>query len=244
MEPIYSQIFHLNDTHVDCFGRLKPSVLLQYIQEVASVHGSALGADYETLAAKNLFWAILRTRVQISRLPVSGEQITLKTWPMPTTRVAYPRSIIAYDASGAELFRAITLWVMMDRTSRAMVIPAKSGIAVQGHLEGNELAAPGSVMPRPMENDHSRRVNFTDLDINGHMNNTRYFDWIYDLLPSSFHDNHAVKEFTICYLAEALEGQTLDMNWEVREDLMQVEATRQNDSSGEKHRVFAAKLQF
>ena len=99
-------------------------------------------------------------------------------------------------------------------------------------------------MPRPMEHDSSRRVNFTDLDINGHMNNTRYFDWIYDLLPSSFHSNHAVKEFTICYLAEALEGQTLDMNWEVREDLMQVEATRQNDSSGEKHRVFAAKLQF
>ena len=29
MEPIYSQTFHLNDTHVDCFGRLKPSVLLQ-----------------------------------------------------------------------------------------------------------------------------------------------------------------------------------------------------------------------
>ena len=211
---------------------------------MASIHGSALGADYETLAAKNLFWAILRTRVQISRLPVSGEQITLKTWPMPTTRVAYPRSIIAYDASGAEIFRAITLWVMMDRTSRAMVIPAKSGIAVQGHLEGNELAAPGSVMPRPMEHDNSRRVNFTDLDINGHMNNTRYFDWIYDLLPSSFHGNHTVKEFTICYLAEALEGQTLDMNWEVREGLMQVEATRQNDSSGEKHRVFAAKLQF
>ena len=244
MEPIYSQTFHLNDTHVDCFGRLKPSVLLQYIQEVASVHGSALGADYETLAARNLFWAILRTRVQISRLPVSGEQITLKTWPMPTTRVAYPRSIIAYDASGGEIFRAITLWVMMDRTSRAMVIPAKSGIAVQGHLEGNELAAPGSVMPRPMEHDNSRRVNFTDLDINGHMTNTRYFDCIYDLLRSSFHGSHAVKEFTICYLAEALEGQTLDMNWEVREDLMQVEATRQNDSSGEKHRVFAAKLQF
>ena len=244
MEPIYSQTFHLNDTHVDCFGRLKPSVLLQYIQEVASVHGSALGADYETLAARNLFWAILRTRVQISRLPVSGEQITLKTWPMPTTRVAYPRSIIAYDASGAEIFRAITLWVMMDRTSRAMVIPSKSGIAVQGHLEGNELAAPGSVMPRPMEHDNSRQVNFTDLDINGHMNITRYLDWIYDLLRSSFHGSHAVKEFTICYLAEALEGQTLDMNWEVREDLMQVEATRQNDSSGEKHRVFAAKLQF
>ena len=244
MEPIYTQIFSLNDTHVDCFGRLKPSVLLQFVQEVASVHGSALGADYETLAKKNLFWAILRSRVQITRLPVSGETIRLETWPMPTTRVAYPRSIIAYDASGAEVFRAITLWVMMDKTSRSLVIPAKSGITVQGRLEGSELAVPGSLMPRPMERDDSRKVRFTDLDINGHMNNTRYFDWIYDLLPSSFHEGRAVKEFTICYLAEAREGQTLDMNWEVREDVLQVEATRKNDGNGETHRVFAAKLQF
>ena len=244
MEPIYTQTFHLNDTHVDCFGRLKPSVLLQFIQEVASVHGSALGADYDTLARKNLFWAILRTRVQITRLPRSGEAITLKTWPMPTTRVAYPRSIIAYDASGAEIFRAVTLWVMMDKTSRAMVIPAKSGITVQGRLEGTELAAPGSLIPRPMERDDCRRVCFTDLDINGHMNNTRYFDWIYDLLPASFHESRTVKEFTICYLAEAREGQVLDMNWEAKEDVLQVEATRKNDTNGEKHRVFAAKLQF
>ena len=244
MEPIYTQTFHLNDTHVDCFGRLKPSVLLQFIQEVASVHGSALGADYETLAKKNLFWAILRTRVQITRLPVSGETIRLETWPMPTTRVAYPRSIIAYDVSGGEIFRAITLWVMMDKTSRSLVIPAKSGITVQGRLEGGELAVPGSLIPRPMERDDSRKVRFTDLDINGHMNNTRYFDWIYDLLPSSFHESRAVKEFTICYLAEAREGQTLDMNWEVRENALQVEATRKDDNNGETHRVFAAKLQF
>ena len=244
MEPIYHQYFDITDNCVDCFGRLKPSVLLQFIQEVASVHGSALGADYETLAKKNLFWAILRTRVQITRLPVSGETIRLETWPMPTTRVAYPRSIIAYDASGGEIFRAITLWVMMDKTSRSLVIPAKSGITVQGRLEGGELAVPGSLIPRPMERDDSRKVRFSDLDINGHMNNTRYFDWIYDLLPSSFHESRAVKEFTICYLAEAREGQTLDMNWEVRENALQVEATRKDDNNGETHRVFAAKLQF
>ena len=244
MEPIYTQTFHLNDTHVDCFGRLKPSVLLQYIQEVASVHGSALGADYETLARKNLFWAILRTRVQITRIPRSGETIRLETWPMPTTRVSYPRSVIGYDESGTEIFRAISLWGMMDRTSRAMVLPGKSGITVQGRLTGSELAAPGSLIPRPMENTDSRMVRFTDLDINGHMNNTRYFDWIYDLLPGTFHNDSDLKEFTICYLSEAREGQTLDMNWEVREGTMQVEATRKNGSSGESHRVFAAKLQF
>ena len=100
MEPIYSQEFVLNDAAVDRFGRLKPSMLLLYIQEVSGIHGAALGADYDTLARKNLFWAILRTKVQITRLPSRGETIRLETWPMPTTRVAYPRSVVAYDEIG------------------------------------------------------------------------------------------------------------------------------------------------
>ena len=245
MEPIYTQSFHLNDTHVDCFGRLKPSALLQCVQEVASIHGSALGFDYDTLMAKNLFWAILRTRVQISRLPNSGETITLKTWPMPTTRVAYPRSVTAFDEQGRELFRAITLWVMMDVTSRTMVLPAKSGFLLEGHSDGSELAVPGSLMPKAMENCFSRRVCFSDLDINGHMNNTRYFDWIYDLLSADFHRAHTLREFVICYLSEAREGENLTMGYEVVDGILQVEGTRCEGAEQANHsRVFAAKLLF
>ena len=245
MEPIYTQKFTLNDAQMDCFGRLKPSALLQCVQEVASIHGSALGFDYNTLMAKNLFWAILRTRVQLTRLPNNGETITLTTWPMPTTRVAYPRSVTAYDEQGRELFRAITLWVMMDVNTRAMVLPGRSGFMLEGHVDGTELAVPGSLMPKTLDNCLSRRVCFTDLDINGHMNNTRYFDWIYDLLPADFHRAHPVKEFVIQYLSEALEGQVLDMGWDVAEGALQVEATRKNENGDEKHsRVFAAKLLF
>lgn len=244
MELTYSQEFHINDAASDRFGRLKPSMLLYYIQEVAGIHGSSLGASYEVLASKNLFWAILRTKVQISRLPRNGETIRLETWAMPTTRVAYPRSVVAYDAAGHEIFRAISLWVLMDRSSRAMVLPGKSGVSVQGLLTGSELKAPGSLVPHPMENSSSRTVRFTDLDVNGHMNNTRYFDWMYDILPSEFHREHAMKELTICYLAEAREGQTLDMHWEIGEDaVFHVDAHRKNED-GADHRVFAARVAF
>ena len=244
MQPIYSQEFRINDAASDRFGRLKPSMLLYYIQEVAGVHGSALGVSFEALAEKNLFWAILRTKVQITRLPRNGETIRLETWPLPTTRVAYPRSVVAYDAAGEEIFRAISLWVMMDRTTRSMVLPAKSGFTFSGTLQGNELAVPSSLLPKIYENRCSRTVRFTDLDINGHMNNTRYFDWMFDVLPSTFHANHTMKELTICYLAEAREGQTLDMNWEIGAgNLFQME-TRRTEEDGSEHRVFAARILF
>ena len=49
MEPIYQQNFHINDAAVDCFGRLKPSMLLFYVQEVSGIHASTLGAGFDAL---------------------------------------------------------------------------------------------------------------------------------------------------------------------------------------------------
>jgi len=243
---IYSQKFTLTDLEVDCFGKLKLSTLLYYAQEVAGKHCVLLGADYDTLAAKNLFWAVIRHRVQITRLPVRGETITVETWPMPTTRVAYPRSMVAYDAEGNELFRSISLWVLMDTETRAMVLPGKSGIAVAGTLRGNELAAPNSLQPGKDGIGTERTVTYSCLDRNGHMNNTRYLDWVDDLLPSSFHREHHAQEFVICYLSEAREGQTLRLNWNLSpEDCLQVDALRCPDSEADlPTRVFAAKLLF
>ena len=60
MEPIYEQEYFVNDAAVDCFGRLKPSMLLFYCQDVAGSHCIELGTDYDTMADLNLFWAITR----------------------------------------------------------------------------------------------------------------------------------------------------------------------------------------
>lgn len=243
MEPIYQQDFLISDNHVDRFGRLRPSAILYFAQEVAGDHFSLLAMDYDALRKRGLFWAVTRHRVQITRLPVRGETIHVETWPLPTTRVAYPRSMVAYDEKGNELFRSISIWVLMDQEKRNMILPGKSGIAVPGTLRGLELATPAGLMARDLADSRERRVCFTDLDRNGHMNNTRYLDWIADLLPSPFHREHPVKEFTVCYLSEAREGQELQLHWGfVEEGCLQVDAYRTSQEKQE--RVFSARLLF
>ena len=246
MNAIYSQNFTLKDMDVDCFGRMKLSTLLTCAQEVAGKHSALLGADYDSLLKKNLFWAVSRHAVQISRLPLLGETITVETWPMPTTRVAYPRSLVAFDAGGNELFRSISLWVLMDMANRSMVLPGKSGVEVNGTLTGGELATPHSLIPRDMPNAMQRTVTYTCLDRNGHMNNTRYLDWVEDLLPASFHQKATPKELVICYLNEAKEGQNLLLNWDLTaEGCLQVDAHREStDVADKKHRVFSAQVLY
>lgn len=246
MENIFRKTFTITAAHSDCFGRAKPSALLYFSQEAAGGHCKLLEVDYDTLKEKGLFWAVIRSRVQVTKLPTLGQTITVETWPMPTTRSSFPRSTVAYDENGQELFRQISLWVLMDANSRSMVLPAKSQVLVEGACRGTELAAPGSIVPKPMENTTLRQVGYTELDRNLHMNNTRYLDWIDDLLPAEFHKNHPLRDLTICYLNEATQGQKINLNWQLGDGpCLQVEGCRQaeNDCSRQE-RVFAAILSF
>ena len=239
MEPIFKHQFTVKEIHVDRYGRVKPSVLLYFVQEAAGKHCALLEVDYDTLSHKHLFWAVSRNRVQVTRLPRLGEKVFIETWPMPTTRVAYPRSVVAYDEKGEELFRSISLWVLMDDRTRGMVLPGKSGITVDGTLTGTELSVPHAIAARPMACSKDCTVGYSLLDRNGHMNNTRYLDWVDDLLDSPFHKDHPVQEFTLCYMNEAREGDAIRLSYELTEGpMLTVDATRGSD------RIFSAQILY
>lgn len=246
MTEIYRKIFPVTAADVDCFDRLKPGRILTFMQEAAGDHSALLGTDRPALQQRNLFWAVIRHRVQVTRLPRAGETVTVETWPMPTTRSAYPRSTLALDADGNELFRCISLWVLMDTEKRRMILPGKSGVEVEGLVRGSELAVPDSLMPLQTENRVARTVRFSDLDWNGHMNNCRYLDWVADTLPAAFHKQHPLKDFSVCYLNECRENDIVMLHWDMNsEGVLHVDATREKDAlSAGGERVFSAKMQF
>jgi acyl-CoA thioesterase FadM len=124
-----------------------------------------------------------------------------------------------------------------------MVLPGKSGVIVEGILRGNELPSPASLSPASLSAEVARQVRFTDLDVNGHMNNARYLDWLADLLPGSFHQTHMIRDMTLGYVSEALEGDELLQQWFLDENArLRLEITR---PGGEKnHRIFSADVIF
>ena len=246
MIPVYRQEYTLTDNLTDPFGRAKPSALLSFVQDAAGKHCVLLGAGWNALQEKNLFWAVTRHRVDISRLPLLGETITVETWPMPTSRVAYPRAVVAYDREGNTLLRVISLWVLMDTDNRSMVLPAKSGVPVEGILRGCEPDIPRALPFRETENRELRRVVYSELDRNHHMNNTRYLDWALDLLPGSYHEAHPVREITVCYLSEATESQPVQLDWSLSEDgILFVNGLREEISASEQQgRIFAVRMCF
>lgn len=244
MEHIFTATYPVTSLNTDCFGLCRPSHLLRFSQDAAEGHCHLLGTDRAAMDTKHYFWAIIRQRMEITRLPKLGETITLKTWPMPTTRVAYPRAAEGFDEKGNLLFKIISIWIIMDKDSRAMVLPGKSGVVVDGAQFGTELKAPLGLSAGTFDHHFSRQVSFYDLDQNGHMNNTRYLDWIFDLYPAAFHREHPLKAVTICYNSEALEEQTMDLSWSEGETLRLDGCVKAEEPFGPHTRIFSAQLEF
>lgn len=240
MDLIFRKTYTVSDSDTDRFDRLRISLLLFFAQDAATSHCAQIGMDWNTMAAKHMFWAITRSRVEILRLPRHGETVTVETWPMETTRVAYPRATVMYDGQGQVLMRSVSLWVLMDTEKRSMILPGKSGLNFSGANRGDELKAPGGLPLFQPEWVSTRKVAYSDLDINGHLNNARYLDWVNDLSGSDFHGKRNLREMVICYSSEAREGQELIQEWAYDEEHETLLVQLRRDQE----RVFSAKLTY
>ena len=132
----------------------------------------------------------------------------------------------------------------MDPENRAMVLPGKSGVIVNGILRGNELPTPTSLAPEALQQAQRRSVRFTDLDVNNHMNNARYLDWAEDMLGPDFRQDHILRRATLCYLNEAKLGQMLSSCMGFDENDTLLYDLRRDKEDGNFDRIFSAVLEY
>ena len=241
MAEYFVQDITVADRDVQQDGTLKLSRLLFWVQEISGQHAEKLGYSWESLGNMGVFWAVLRHNVEISRLPRSGETVRLETWPMPTTRTAYPRAVRALDSSGQVLFSALTLWVLMDRQQRTMVLPGKSNVTVPGLIRGCEIATPGSLPPVKATETALWSVDQQDLDLNGHVNNTVYIDRVLERFPLSY----SPKSMKICYLSEVNAGQEILLQADSNPGVFAADGSRRKTNVSENtERVFGLRFEW
>ena len=209
MLKTYTQEFRIASYQADVSARIRPSAILEIMQEMAGAHAEKLDVGRSRLLPMNLAWVLTRVEVQMERYPVSGDVITVETFPMPNRRVFFPRYFIFRDAQGQQIGCAGSLWVVLDITTRKMANAAEIAPLLP---DNRDLIAPMG-MPATVEEiagdtleDHRVPV-YTDLDMNGHVNNTRYVDWCCNALGIDTMQECVLRRFAVNYNQEILPGQ-------------------------------------
>lgn len=213
MSGVYEKQFCVLSSDCDMWRRMRLSALFRYLQDAAGAHAEELGGGHARTLDRGFLWVLARIRLEAARLPAYDETVTLRTWPGPMAHAVYPRHYVIEDAGGGVLLRAASMWLLMDAESRRMAFPKQTGVTVEGRVCGGELALPAPLRLPELENRTVRTARYSDVDVNGHVNNTRYLDWMDDLYSPEFHRDHELRVFQINFSSEIRPGETVTLEY-------------------------------
>ena len=224
MSGIYERSLLLGSEHVDCFRRLRTSTLFELLQTASIRHTEELGVGRDKTLDRGLLWVNVRQYVLIARMPAYDERITLRSWPGRTLRVLFPRYYEILSERGEPLVRGSAVWSLMNAESRTAAFPDEHCIEIAGTETGRELPYLTRILTTETPNRFDFTVPYSYVDLNGHMNNTRYFDLIEDRLPA-VKAGKLLREIHTEYAAEAKLDAVLHVAWGEEKDRYYVNAS-------------------
>lgn len=185
----------------------RPGALLRQMQQVAREHMAACGKTYLEMMEEGMVFIITRLAMQF-HAPVPGEtDLVLTTATNGIHGASFYRSFSFSDGE-KDLVTAQTEWVLLDFKNRRLLRPTALKMdfpddpVLCGGLSARRITAmaQGDLIARD-----ERKVYFSMLDENDHLNNCVYADMVFDTLSRDVHP----KELHINFLKEVREGQVL-----------------------------------
>ncbi len=220
MQPRYTERFILSAADVDLTGRWRPSNILTSMQNAGIAHSELLGCGRAQMLGDNKIWVLSRTHVHMDAYPMMDEEVVTHTWPGKTNRFFFPRYHVFERPDGTPLGCAAALWLILDVEARKIVLPAQAAVP----MPDTSMYAPPLPLPErvtPVEGEalvSLREPRYTDLDVNGHVNNARYADWVCDALPLDMQRTHALQDLLLNYSKEIWPGQHAQLTLRQQDD--------------------------
>ena len=191
----------------DMNGHIKlPDVILLSLQ-VSGMQSIELGVSDKTILEEyNLVWIITDYDIEVVRLPRFAEEITIETEALSYNRLFCYRRFTIYDESGQEIIRMLATFVLMDRDSRKVHAVEPEIVApYQSDFDKKLIRGPKyESLDEPISKDY--HVRFYDLDMNGHVNNSKYLDWIFEVMGADFLTHYIPKKINLKYVKEVRSG--------------------------------------
>ena len=206
---------------------VRPSKILEYMQETANRQCECSGLPLEKLRdEKGLAFILGALSMNIYKPLHAYEDIEVNTWCKEAKSYIFMR-YFEIMRGGEKIAEAASTWVLIDLESKSMV-RASSYDFFDGKFYYDEPVDPAVLLPKariakdaPLSTVGQRKIVYSDIDYNMHMNNTHYPDMLCDHLDEMTAENTAytVGAMSLSYLKESHLGATLTVTrGEMRED--------------------------
>ena len=214
MSTFFEYETRLSGLDMDGRGHCKASALLNHLQNAATLAAEDGGFSREVLIERyGAFWMLARSWYRLARPLEFEDKLTIRTWHRGSRGAIMYRD---YDilANGQPVGESVSAWVLASVSGHKIM--RLGTIAELAQSGGGELCKTMTLaklhQPDSLRHKERRLMRYSDTDLNGHVNNTRYADFACDALElEKLPRDRFLAEMQIGYLAECRPGDCLDI---------------------------------
>lgn len=225
MYAMFEKEFSVTDNMCNQNQIMKPSGILDILQSIAGEHANLLKIGYDDILEKNLAFVIARIKFDVFKPIKRYTRLKVLTWPCAASRIEMKRDYEFYDLNTNELLlKASSIWILIDINNRRI-------------CRSNSVDYPTNIYPKENYDsfeklkfddseftfNNSYLVRHSDLDLNNHMNNTKYTEAVIYEGNCSF--------CQIDYVKEVILNDTLTIKTKQEEDILYAIGTNNGDVS-------------
>ncbi len=216
----YSKTFNITTSELACNMMMSVYDFLKCLQTVATEHIEEMGAGFGVLQKKDdASWVISKMSVKFNcGLPTMGDVIKVETTPLEPKLIRFERQFKVLNlTTGEEVCEVNSLWCILDKKTRNVKrVSDISCYPKNFEYEKPELKPEYEMVDTTkLLNEckyvYTKRVGYSDLDVNGHMNNCIYSKAILDAFTSDELSGVKFKSLEVHFLSECMEGELIDV---------------------------------
>lgn len=209
---MFEKQFELRYFEMNKYGEASPTTILTLLEETASDHCCSINHSLYDLIKQNVGWVLLSGVMEIDRYPRYKENIIIRTWLSSYSAIKGIRENIIYDERGNIIARAKGLWLFFD-IKRRRPVQILDDIKEKWSFH-KEVCINHDIIKKIKAIDAASymkefHVNRFDIDMNQHVNNIRYLQWVMESIPDEIIDNYYLHSIDARFIAEAQYGDTI-----------------------------------
>ena len=203
--------------HCDFKHRLFMGQLGNHLLNAADFHSAKRGFGMPYLNPRHKTWVLSRLAIDIDSMPEQYSHFYVETWIESVARYFSIRNFRVTDSqSGTTLGHARSIWAMIDTDTRQPVsVLDACGEAIGKYIDEGHTSPVGKLsrvrMSDGAEKTAVHDIQYSDLDVNGHVNSVKYIEHVLDIFGICWHQTHDIKRIDIAYVAESHKGDRLTL---------------------------------
>lgn len=199
-EQIYSQEIEFPFYFANLTGDMRLSSLIDAMLLISEKQLHESDSDSSEMVQRGLGWVVVQYHMDIKKMPTLGQKLKVSTRATSYNKYFFYRDFWIDDSDGNRMVELSSAFVIIDVKARKMVSAAEQLTDMFGAEEITKIKRFARLRaPEDYDIKTNQHIGYYNIDVNRHVNNSYYFDWMVDSLGIDFVEKHRAKSMDIKY---------------------------------------------